>query len=155
MLSPHNTMYGHILSSELTNSPSFVRNADSENFYDLHRDSSLEIYLLTQLRELLMAISSTHSERFSLQKIVMKTSGGDINQGEHPEVCYTDCCTLFSSFHQFSTSLGFSPSKVLVRQPIQGHVVSKGECCKRRISKEEQVKPTQPTHTHQTKPLPN
>ena len=107
MLFPHNTMYGHILSSELTNSPSFAGNADSEKFYDSHRDSSLEIYLLTQLRELLMATSSTHSERFSLQKIVMKTSGGDINQGEHPEVCYTDCCTLLSSFHQFSTSLGF------------------------------------------------
>ena len=93
MLSPHNTLYGHILSSELTNSPSFVRNADSENFYDLHRDSSLKIYLLY---ELLVATSSTHSERFSIQKIVMKTSGGDINQGEHPEVCYTDCCTLLS-----------------------------------------------------------
>ncbi len=104
MLSPHNTMYGHILSSELTNSP---RRTLIFFFYDLHRDSSLEIYLLTQLRELLMATSSTHSERFSLQKIVMKTSGGDINQGEHPEVCYTDCYTLLSSFHQFSTSLGF------------------------------------------------
>ena len=92
MLSPHNTMYGHILSYDLTNSPGFVGNADSENFYDLHRDSSLEIYLLY---ELLVATSFTHSERFSLQKIVMKTSGGDINQGEHPEVCYTDCCTLF------------------------------------------------------------
>ena len=107
MLFPHNTMYGHILSSELTNSPSFAGNADSEKFYDSHRDSSLEIYLLTQLRELLMATSSTHSKRFSLQKRVIKTSGGDINQGEHPEVCYTDCYTLLSSFHQFSTSLGF------------------------------------------------
>ena len=127
MLSPHNTLYGHILSSELTNSPSFVRNADSENFYDLHRDSSLEIYLLTQLRELLMAISSTHSERFSLQKIVMKTSGGDINQGEHPEVCYTNCCTL--------SSISFLPHQVFSKQVFNdatniSHVVFKGECYK-------------------------
>ena len=107
MLSPYDTIYGHILFKWSYKEPKFIGYVDSENFFDLHRDSSLEIYLLTQLRELLMATSSTHSERFSLQKIVMKTSGGDINQGEHPEVCYTDCCTLLSSFHQFSTSLGF------------------------------------------------
>ena len=107
MLFPHNTMYGHILSSELINSPSVIRYADSENFYDLHRDSSLEIYLLY---ELLVATSSTHSERFSIQKIVMKTSGGDINQGEHPEVCYTDCCTFF-----FLPSISFLPHWVFLQ----------------------------------------
>ena len=125
MLFPHNTMYGHILSSELINSPSVIRYADFENFYDFHRDSLLEIYLLY---ELLVATSSTHSERFSIQKIVMKTSGGDINQGEHPEVCYTDCCILLS--------ISSLPYQVFSKQVFNDTtdislVVSKGECCKR------------------------